>query len=75
VTAGVLHSIGPLETDVPIRGIDSGLPWIQADIRLAPGNSGGPLLDATGRVIGINTMVLGGLALSVPVTAALDLPA
>ena len=43
------------------------LSWIQADIMLAPGNSGGPLVDIEGRVIGINTMVFGGLALAVPV--------
>jgi serine protease Do len=40
--------------------------WVQADVRLAPGNSGGPLADARGRVIGINTMIAGGLALAVP---------
>ena len=40
--------------------------WIQADVRLAPGFSGGPLADAKGRLIGINTMVRGGLALAVP---------
>jgi serine protease Do len=40
--------------------------WIQADLRLLPGNSGGPLADAHGRVIGINSMVAGGLALAVP---------
>src|SRR6185295_6562166 len=40
--------------------------WVHADVRLAPGNSGGPLADARGRVIGINTMIAGGLALAVP---------
>jgi serine protease Do len=40
--------------------------FVQADLRLAPGNSGGPLADAHGRVVGINSMVVGGLALAVP---------
>jgi serine protease Do len=40
--------------------------WIQADVQLAPGNSGGPLANAPGRVLGINTMVAGGLALAIP---------
>jgi serine protease Do len=40
---------------------------IYADVRLAPGNSGGPLADFRGQVVGINTMVIsGGLALAIP---------
>jgi serine protease Do len=43
-----------------------GIDFIQADIRLYPGNSGGPLADAHGRVVGVNAMVGGGLAFAVP---------
>ena len=60
VSSGVVHLVGPAP---PL----SGLPWIHADIRLAPGNSGGPLANFQGHVIGLNTMVVsGGLALAVP---------
>jgi S1-C subfamily serine protease len=41
-------------------------PLIRADVAIGPGNSGGPLVDAAGRVIGINAMIGGGLALAVP---------
>lgn len=57
LTTGIIHAVSPLNT--PGK-------WVQADIRLAPGNSGGPLADAQGRVIGINTVIAGGLALAVP---------
>ena len=43
--------------------------WIRADVRLAPGFSGGPLADAAGRLLGINTLMHGGLALAVPAAA------
>lgn len=59
LTTGVVHAVGPL------RGLGS-RHWVQSDVRLAPGNSGGPLTDAEGRVIGINSMVAGRLALAIP---------
>ena len=40
---------------------------LQADIQLLPGNSGGPLADTSGRVVGIASMVISpGIALAVP---------
>jgi serine protease Do len=62
LTTGVIQAVGPLRRFGPE-------PWVQADVRLAPGNSGGPLADARGRVIGVNTMVAGRLALAVPSNA------
>jgi serine protease Do len=42
--------------------------YIKSDVRLAPGNSGGPLLNADGQVIGINAMIFGGdLSVSIPI--------
>lgn len=63
VSKGIVHGIGP------VRGLGSQR-WVQASIRLAPGNSGGPLADAAGRVVGVNSMVVsGGLGLAVPTEA------
>lgn len=62
VTAGIVVATGQAATgDGPRTG-----DHLQTDVRIAPGNSGGPLVDASGRVIGINTMVAGRLALSIP---------
>ena len=43
--------------------------WLLADIRLAPGNSGGPLATLDGTVIGINAMIVRGLGIAVPAIA------
>jgi serine protease Do len=59
LSTGIIHAAGS------VRGLGIGS-WLQADVKLAPGNSGGPLADAQGRVLGINTMVAGGLALAIP---------
>ena len=65
LTTGVIHAVGP----VPGLGPQK---WVQAGVRLAPGNSGGPLADAAGRVIGINTMVAWKLALAIPSDAVVE---
>ncbi len=44
--------------------------YIQSDVALAPGNSGGPLVNAWSEVVGINAMISGGLALSIPADVA-----
>ena len=55
----------------PVRGRRGGrVTYLRSDVALAPGNSGGPLLNSRGEVVGINAMVYGGTALSVPGNAA-----
>lgn len=70
VTAGIVSGIGGRFG----RGRRRGEGLIQADVSLAPGNSGGPLTTADGRVVGINAMVhMPGLALAVPSNAVATL--
>jgi serine protease Do len=64
---GVSHSlaIGALHGVVDDKR--TGEPrFIVADVRLAPGNSGGPLVDAEGKLIGLNSMIVGGLGVAIP---------
>lgn len=63
VTAGIVSGLGAFPG--PDRAARR--PYIRSDVRLAPGNSGGALLDARGAVVGVNAMVIGGdLAVAIP---------
>ncbi len=63
VTAGIVSAL----SKVQIRNSNRQLEYIKSDVRLAPGNSGGPLLNAQGEVIGINAMIMGGdLSVAIP---------
>lgn len=62
VTSGIIVAAGQATTTEGPRTGD----WLQADVTLLPGNSGGPLVDVGGRVIGISTMIAGRLSLAVP---------
>jgi serine protease Do len=58
-------------TGVVHRGFLDGR-WVVSQLRLAPGNSGGPLANARGEVVGINTMIAGGLAFAIPSQAVVE---
>lgn len=72
VTAGVVSALGrslPTRAGSVSRVVEN---VIQTDAALHPGNSGGALADSSGRVVGINTAVVGpgvgqGLGLAVPI--------
>jgi serine protease Do len=63
VTTRVISGKGKAQ----VKGKRGSIPVIRSDVLLAPGNSGGPLVDAHGAVLGINTMIVGGdLGVAIP---------
>jgi serine protease Do len=66
VSAGIVGGVGELRG--PGRGFSAR--YVRSDVALAPGNSGGPLLNARGEVVAINAMIFGLMALSIPSKAA-----
>jgi S1-C subfamily serine protease len=69
LTTGVVSSLGRSVRDPDSRNVLEDV--IQTDAAINPGNSGGPLLDSHGRVIGINTAIVGptnlGIGFAIPV--------
>ena len=70
MTTGVISSLGRSLRSVDGRRIES---VIQHTAPLNPGNSGGPLVDSRGRVVGINTAIIAmaqGIGFAVPTATA-----
>jgi len=72
VTAGIVSAVGrslPQENYVP---------FIQTDVAVNPGNSGGPLFNMKGEVVGVNSQIISrsggymGLSVAIPIDVAMD---
>jgi len=72
VTAGIVSAKGRTQ------GQQQYVPFIQSDVAINRGNSGGPLIDTDGRVVGINSWILSssggniGLSFSIPIETAVS---
>lgn len=70
VTAGIISAVGRTNA----IGDGQRVPYIQTDAAVNPGNSGGPLINAAGQVIGMNTAIRqapgAGLSFAVPINLA-----
>ena len=70
VTAGIISAVDRTNA----LGSGQRVPYIQTDAAVNPGNSGGPLINAAGQVIGINTAIRkapgAGLSFAIPINLA-----
>ena len=69
VTSGIVSAIG--------RDTGEYLPFIQTDVAVNPGNSGGPLINLDGEAVGINSQIISrsggfmGISLAIPIDEAM----
>jgi serine protease Do len=72
ITAGIVSATRRALPD------ESFVPFIQTDVAVNPGNSGGPLINLRGEVVGINSMIYSrtggymGVSFAIPIEVALD---
>jgi len=72
VTAGIVSAVGRSLPD------ENYVPFIQTDVAVNPGNSGGPLFNMKGEVVGVNSQIISrsggymGLSFAIPIDVAMD---
>ena len=73
-TSGIISAKG---RSLPSEGGENFVPFLQTDAAVNPGNSGGPLFDAAGNVVGINSQIYSrtggfqGVSFAIPIDVAL----
>ena len=73
MTAGIVSALG---RSLPTEQGENYVPFIQTDVAINRGNSGGPLFNLNGKVVGINSQIYSptggsvGLSFSIPVSIA-----
>jgi serine protease Do len=75
VTAGIVSAVGRTLPE------ESFVPFIQTDVAVNPGNSGGPLFNLLGEVVGVNSVIYSdtggyqGISFAIPIDVAMDVAA